>query len=81
MLRKKLSWLLGPVSSFKVGDTVQLRKGGDLMVVIEVIKKRGMNRPLLHCEWYELNTKQTRRNLFPEEDIELFDWYKANKSS
>lgn len=48
------------------------------MVVIEVITKRNMKRPLIYCEWYESETKQTRQNLFPEEHLELFDWYSAN---
>lgn len=79
MIREKFNWLFGPTSVYKVGDTVQQREGGPLMVVIEVIKKRGMSRTLIYCQWHESTPKQTRQNLFPESSLVFFDWYKANK--
>lgn len=80
MLRKKLGWLIRPKSAFKVGDTVQLKAGGhELMVVIEVINKRGMRRILLNCQWYELATKQTRTNLFPEEHVRPYNWDESDR--
>lgn len=70
--------IFGPRSKFKVRDTVQLKQGKYLMVVIEVINKRGMKRTLLNCQWYEPDTKQNRTNLFSEVDLIPFDWYRAN---
>lgn len=72
--------LFGPRSKYKVGDRVQLINGKYLMVVIEVINKRGMNRSLSYCQWYEPDTKQNRTNLFPEEDLIPFDWTNANRN-
>ncbi len=80
ILTEKLNWLLGPSSAFKVGDSVQLRGDYQLMVVIEVIKKRGMKQALIHCEWYETSPKQTRKNLFPEDRLVHFDWYAAHRA-
>lgn len=70
-------WLLGPSSTFKVGDTVQLKKGDQLMVVIEVCRYRKMKHCILYCEWYESEFHRTRRNLFSERAVKYFDWYAA----
>lgn len=72
-------WLIGPPSYFRVGDSVQLKDSDYLMVVREVINKRTMKRTLLYCEWYEPENKQTRQNLFPEEEVVPFDWYRAKE--
>lgn len=79
-LKKIALWLFGPPSKFKVGDSVQLKSGDHLMIVIEVLKKRGMKQPLIHCTWYESHTKQNRCNLFLENHLIFFDWDSANKS-
>ncbi|MBL7872138.1 MAG: DUF2158 domain-containing protein [Cyclobacteriaceae bacterium] len=70
-------WLFGPTTKFKVGDTVQLKSGGYLMVIVEVCKNRNMKRCLLHCQWYESEFHRTRWNLFPESSLMYFDWYAA----
>jgi uncharacterized protein YodC (DUF2158 family) len=69
------SRLTGPLSRFNVGDSVQLKDGGPLMVVIEVFTSRKMPEPLIHCKWYESETKETRTNIFHESALKLFDWY------
>lgn len=73
--------LFGPKSSYKIGDSVQLKEGGEMMMVIEVIEKRGLDQPLLYCEWYEGDTKSTRQNLFREDTLIPFDWHQANRDT
>lgn len=73
--------LFGPTSSYKVGDSVQLKDGGGMMMVIEVIEKRGLDQPLLYCQWYEEDTKATRQNLFRENMLTPFDWHQANRDT
>jgi uncharacterized protein YodC (DUF2158 family) len=69
--------LFGPPSKFKVGDTVQLKNGGYLMVVVEVCSYRNMKQCLLYCQWYESDFHRTRWNLFRESSLMPFDWYTA----
>lgn len=80
IITEKLNWLFGPTSAFKAGDCVQLRGDDQLMVVIEVINRRGMKQALIHCEWHETSPKQTRTNLFPEDRLVHFDWYAAHRA-
>jgi len=71
--------LFGPASNYKVGDAVQLREGGEMMIIVEVIRKRGMDQPLLYCQWSDPDNRATRHNLFREESLVHFDWHKASQ--
>ena len=70
--------ILSPERKFKVGDQVQQINGGPLMIVqsIEVVPKT--KDILISCKWYDKETKETRTNLFKEEQLKLFDWYNPN---
>jgi uncharacterized protein YodC (DUF2158 family) len=80
-LKKIVDKILGPASKFKVGDSVQLKCGGHLMVVIEVCSAQGMQHPLIHCSWYESHPQQTRCNLFPEDHLMFFDWNQSHQNN
>lgn len=76
-VRNLLDEVFGPSSKFKMGDSVELLQGGELMVVIEIIPAREGKEPLIRCQWIDARTKCTRKELFPEGEIKLIDWYKA----
>jgi uncharacterized protein YodC (DUF2158 family) len=66
--------LFGPISKFKVGQSVQLLEGDCLMVVFEIAFEEQMKEPLIHCQWFDRESKSIRRNLFSEKDLKPFDW-------
>lgn len=66
--------LFGPASSFRIGQAVVAAGETELMVVTEIHTGRKMRFPLLECRWYDRETRSTRRNLFPENMLTLFDW-------
>jgi uncharacterized protein YodC (DUF2158 family) len=77
MLTELRKWAFGPQSDFKPGDSVELKEGGRMMQVIEVISYRNLEEPIICCKWYEPKTKETRTNIFRESKLKLFDWYNA----
>lgn len=60
-----------PPSKFKKGDIVRTEDSGHIMKVVSVIKERGMKRPIILCEWVEIQPKQRRKNLFLEERLQF----------
>lgn len=64
-----------------MGDSVQLRSGSPdhLMIVIEVVHDHHIEEPLVHCQWYESETRETRKNIFPESALIPFDWAEASR--
>ncbi|MGE0773008.1 MAG: hypothetical protein AB7K37_14945 [Cyclobacteriaceae bacterium] len=78
-------WLVGRLTTsrckYQVGDSVQLRSRGNehLMIVIEVMGNHKMEEPLVHCQWYESETRETRKNIFPESALMPFDWVEASR--
>ena len=68
------NWLFAPKSKFKVGDTVQVHDGDhNIMYVVEICSEEKMKEPLIYCQWDDAEMG-TRRNLFPERNLEPFDW-------
>jgi uncharacterized protein YodC (DUF2158 family) len=80
MWEKIRAWIFGPKPNFKPGDSVELKDGGCLMVVIEVITNNHLKEPIINCKWYDHHTKENRTNLFGESKLKRFDWHKANLS-
>jgi uncharacterized protein YodC (DUF2158 family) len=78
---KIVRWLIGPVSQFRVGESVQHKSGNELMVVVKIYSSRKMSQPLIECQWYDSETKSSRKNLFPEVDLKPFDWYAQTTSA
>lgn len=77
-IRKLRKWLIRPRSKYRIGDAVRLRgAGNDLMVVIEVWLRRGMDEPMVHCQFSTPNSA-AESEFFPESAIEPFDWDKAH---
>ena len=74
-MRKLLFTLFGPTSKFNIGDTVQPIHSDQLMVVIEIIKERDLEVPIVQCQWYDAKSKSDRKDLFSEKDLIPFDWY------
>ncbi len=62
--------------NFNVGDNVQLKSGGELMRVIEIVKSSSLKQPHVWCKWYEPCTKETRVNVFHPSSLKLFEWQK-----
>ncbi|MGE0772656.1 MAG: hypothetical protein AB7K37_13150 [Cyclobacteriaceae bacterium] len=79
LFRKVVGKILGRGSKFRVGDTVELRDqpSKNVMVVIEIMDSLRMDKPLIHCQWYESETKQNRKCIFREDDLEFFNWHSA----
>ena len=40
---------------------------------VELIKRS--NTHLVTCKWYDTDTKESRTNIFREEQLKAFDWY------
>lgn len=70
--------IFGSKSRFLIGESVQLKNGGALMVITEIFAGKKFSEPLINCKWYESEQKITRTNLFPESSLKPFDWYKPN---
>ena len=75
MWNRLKTWVAGTQSNFKRGDSVQLKEGGALMCVIEVITHPEMPEPVINCQWFDPATGATRTNLFRESRLVLFNWY------
>jgi len=75
-IRKLLDQVFGPSSKFKVGDSVEILRGGELMVVVEVLATRESKGPRMLCQWVDSKTKRPMKELFSEDEIKLIDWYK-----
>ena len=77
------NWLLsvfGPSSRFNVGDSVQPIHGEqELMVVVEIKKEQNAQEPLVRCQWYDSDEKKNKVVVFPENQLEPFDWYHPKK--
>jgi len=60
---------------FAPGDHVQTHKEGPLMIVqwIEVDKRD--KSVILHCKWFDSETKSNRTNIFSEDELIAFDWH------
>jgi uncharacterized protein YodC (DUF2158 family) len=71
-------YLFGPISKYKVGQSVELKSGSQLMIVVEVFSKREMTQPLVRCKWYDRKSDSTHTNLFLEDTLQHFDWYGHN---
>jgi uncharacterized protein YodC (DUF2158 family) len=67
--------IMRPPPKFRIGDQVQKITGGPLMIVqsVELIKRS--NAHLVTCKWYDTDTKESRTNIFREEQLKVFDWY------
>jgi uncharacterized protein YodC (DUF2158 family) len=70
--------LLPPSSKFKAGDQVQLKTGGDLMIVECVKADRKSKTISICCKWFDSKTKQHYTQLFHEDQLKSFDWYHPN---
>jgi uncharacterized protein YodC (DUF2158 family) len=68
--------LFGPKPKFKRGDSVQSVSGNDLMVV-QWAKVLGKSLIMYHCKWYDAKAKSTRTNIFREDQLKQFDWYRS----
>jgi uncharacterized protein YodC (DUF2158 family) len=66
--------LFGQKSKFRPGDQVQLDAGGPLMIVLQVETNPKTIEAIVHCKWYDNETKSTRTNLFYESQLKPFDW-------
>ena len=72
-------WIVAPRSKYKIADAVRLRGGGnELMVVIEVLSRRGMDEPMVHCH-FSIPNSNSESEFFPESAIEPFDWNLASR--
>ncbi len=66
---------------FKVGDHVQRNEGGPLMIIISVKGDEDQGEKLmLCCKWFDSNAGKVVTNVFHEDDVKPFDWYKANSA-
>lgn len=74
-------WIFRPASRFKVGESVQLVSGNELMVVTKIYKESKIDYPLIECVWFEAHSKTSRRGIFSEEQLIPFDWTKVRTIS
>jgi uncharacterized protein YodC (DUF2158 family) len=65
--------LFGPVPKFKIGDRVQLARGGNFMLVTEIISFAKMREPLIQCKWYEPESRMTKTHIFPQRKLTFFN--------
>lgn len=65
-----------PYSKFKPGDQVQLISG-DALMIVEWVKESKENppRPIICCKWFDSNVKQSKLQVFDEDELKQFDWH------
>jgi hypothetical protein len=60
---------------FTIGEVVVPARGdGHPMVVVEIHRGKKLREPILFCKWRDLQTNETRTNLFHLSDLKPFDW-------
>lgn len=59
---------------FKRDDSVQLLKGGPLMVV-EAVTLRIKGQPMVSCIWFDKESNSSRLQSFAEGELKFYDWY------
>jgi uncharacterized protein YodC (DUF2158 family) len=72
-----LSRFFGPKTKFHPGDQVQSSGGGPLMIVQWVRVNQDKKTITVNCKWFDSETQSTRTNLFTENQLVPFDWYRA----
>jgi uncharacterized protein YodC (DUF2158 family) len=70
--------LLGPRSRFNKGDGVELKSGGPLMVIVQILRSHTSKEPLIKCKWYDRENNCDRAGVFAESQLRLFDWYNTH---
>jgi uncharacterized protein YodC (DUF2158 family) len=66
-------------SFFVSGQSVQLKNGGELMVVQRIHFNKKMHEPFIECKWFDRTSQSTKTNIFPEKDLKNFDWYHTDQ--
>lgn len=68
-VKRLLAELFGPTSRFRVGDSVELLQGKQIMVVIEIVSESGAENPHILCQWLERETNRPRTGIFREFEL------------
>lgn len=66
-----------PKSRFKVGEMVVHEDIVYPLVIKQVVRSLRTSDPLLHCQWFDKSTQQTRMKLLHESKLRPFDWSKG----
>lgn len=74
--RKLLLQLFGPTSKFQVGDSVEIKQGGQLMVIVAIIPNNETTGPVIQCRYFNPLTKEIEVRFFNEGDLKPINWYK-----
>lgn len=75
-VRRLLLDLFGPTSRFEIGQGVQRIDGDELMVVIEIVNRPGLDEPHIRCQWFDSQEKVSKKQFFSENELKVFDWYR-----